>query len=79
MDEMNPDESDGWSPVCDFSERIDALVFDIIGDLSFGRSLNIKEPGENPLKVIPHSIVEYMKIYYPVNPSPKYPNVRFRC
>lgn len=56
-----------WSSTIDFSERIDTLIFDIMGDLSFGRSFDIKEPGENPLKVIPHAIAEYMKFYYPVS------------
>lgn len=69
MDEMNHSNSDGWSPVYDLSESLDALIFDIVGDLSFGKSFDIKEPGDNPLKVIPHSIAEYMKVYYPVGPS----------
>ena len=52
MEESN--STTGWSVPIDFSEMIDMLVFDIMGDLSFGRSFDIKEPGENPLKVIPH-------------------------
>ncbi|KAI1384078.1 cytochrome P450 monooxygenase-like protein [Hypoxylon trugodes] len=53
-----------WSATIDFTDKIDALVFDIMGDLSFGRSFNSKEPGENPLKEIPHNIAEYMRFYY---------------
>jgi cytochrome P450 len=56
-----------WSAPLDLSERIDALIFDIMGDLAFGKSFDIKEPGDNPLKVIPHSIAAYMKFYYPVS------------
>jgi cytochrome P450 len=64
-----------WSEAVDFSGRLDRLIFDIMGDISFGKSFDIKEPGENPLKSIPHSIAEYMRFYYPVRsgrctPSP---------
>lgn len=38
-----------------------------MGDLSFGRSFDIKEPGPNPLKTIPHNIAAYMKFYHPVS------------
>lgn len=63
-----------WSAPVDFSEKIDHLVFDIMGDLSFGKSFGIKEPGDNPLRVIPHNIAEYMRFYYPVGePSPMRP------
>ncbi|KAI9154863.1 Cytochrome P450 monooxygenase apf7 [Paramyrothecium foliicola] len=66
--EVNPDS--GWTPTIDFSDRVDALVFDILGDLCFGKSFDIKEAGDNPLKVIPHSINEYMRFYYPMCRSP---------
>lgn len=55
-----------WSAPVDLSEKVDTLVFDIMGDLSFGKSFDIKEPGDNPLRVIPHNIAEYMRFYYPV-------------
>lgn len=66
MDENNG--STEWSAPMDLSRRLDDLTFDIIGDLAFGRSFDIKEPGENPLKVIPESVAGYMKFYYPVSP-----------
>ncbi|KAI1302908.1 benzoate 4-monooxygenase cytochrome P450 [Xylaria venustula] len=53
-----------WSQPMDFSERVDGLIFDIMADLSFGTSFDIKEPGDNPLRHIPHSISEYMRFYY---------------
>ncbi|KAG8156500.1 hypothetical protein KVR01_013604 [Diaporthe batatas] len=49
---------------------MDYLVFDITGDLSFGRSFNIKEPGENPLREVPQNIVQYLKFYYLMCRSP---------
>ncbi|KAK8023702.1 benzoate 4-monooxygenase cytochrome P450 [Apiospora rasikravindrae] len=68
--EETSDNGEDWSAPVDFADKVDALVFDIMGDLSFGRSFDIKEPGENPLKVIPHTIVEYMRFYYPFCRSP---------
>lgn len=56
-----------WSAPVDFSEKVDTLVFDVMGDLSLGRSFDIKEPGDNPLRVIPHNIADYMRFYYPVS------------
>ncbi|KAI1424304.1 benzoate 4-monooxygenase cytochrome P450 [Xylaria sp. FL1777] len=53
-----------WSQPMDFSEKVDALIFDIMADLSFGKSFNIKEPGDSPLKLVPHNISEYMRFYY---------------
>lgn len=57
-----------WSATVDLAEKIDTLVFDIMGDLSLGKSFDIKEPGDNPLRVIPHNIAEYMRFWYPVSP-----------
>ncbi|KAK0635838.1 cytochrome P450 [Bombardia bombarda] len=64
------DSTTQWSAPVDFSERVDTLAFDIMGDLSFGKSFDIKEPGENPLKEVPHCIAEYMQFYYPMCRSP---------
>ncbi|OTB16941.1 hypothetical protein K445DRAFT_21134 [Daldinia sp. EC12] len=64
------DSSAEWCAPQDLSGMIDALIFDIIGDLSFGKSFNIKEPGANPFKTIPHSIVEYVCFCYPICRSP---------
>jgi len=57
-----------WSAPVDFSEKVDGLIFDIMGDLSFGASFDIKEPGENPLKVIPHNVARYIQYMNPVSP-----------
>ncbi|KAI5920343.1 cytochrome P450 monooxygenase-like protein [Camillea tinctor] len=60
----------GWSPAVDFSEKVDSLVFDIMGDLCFGKSFGVKESGANPLKAVPHNITNYMRFYYPICRSP---------
>ncbi|CAG8951558.1 hypothetical protein HYFRA_00007474 [Hymenoscyphus fraxineus] len=58
-----------WSEPMNFADLSDTLVFDIMGDLCFGTSFNIKEPGENPFRVIPHSVVQYMQFFYPLKPQ----------
>ncbi|KAG6353514.1 hypothetical protein INS49_005475 [Diaporthe citri] len=41
-----------------------------MGDPSFGRSFDIKEPEDNPLRSIPDNIAAYMRFYYPFCRSP---------
>jgi len=65
VEELN-DISEEWSAPVDFSKKVDALLFDIMGDLCFGKSFDVKEPGQNVLKEVPHCITEYMLFYYPV-------------
>lgn len=64
------DSGCGWSSSVDFSHQVDALILDIMGDLCFGKSFGVKEPGDNPLKEVPHCIAEYMQFYYPMCHSP---------
>ncbi|CAJ2501952.1 Uu.00g048050.m01.CDS01 [Anthostomella pinea] len=64
------DSTTEWSASIDLSGKLDHIVFDIMGDLSFGRSFNTKEPGENPLKEVPHTTIQYLKFIYPVCRSP---------
>lgn len=60
------DSTTEWSASVDLGEKMDHLVFDIMGDLCFGRSFNIKEPGDNPLREVPSNIIKYLQFYYPV-------------
>ncbi|CAG8982085.1 hypothetical protein HYALB_00014013 [Hymenoscyphus albidus] len=64
------DSTTEWFVSVDFGEKIDHLAFDIMGDLSFGRSFNLKEPGDNSLRTVPHNIIQYLKFYYPMCRSP---------
>jgi len=57
----------GWGETVNMADKIDCLVFDILGDLCFGKSFGIKEPGENRLKSVPHTIVNYVTFMYPVS------------
>ena len=58
-----------WSEPRNTSEWIDTLMMDILGDLCFGKSFEIKEPGNNPLKAIPHAIGFYAGFMNPVSPT----------
>jgi cytochrome P450 len=60
-------DSDRWTAPKDFPELANVLVFDIMADLSFGRSPRIKEPGDNILKSMPHNIAHYLIFLYPVS------------
>ncbi|CAG8979068.1 hypothetical protein HYALB_00000197 [Hymenoscyphus albidus] len=62
-----------WSESENTSVLADQLTFDIMEELSFGRSLGIKEPGENVLKSMPHVMVEYMAYMYALGHSPFLP------
>lgn len=45
------------------------LVFDILGDMCFGRSFEIKEPGPNPIREMPRLAVRHAQLIYPVSLS----------
>lgn len=55
-----------WTKPQNMSNLADYLVFDIMGDLAFGKSFEVKEPGENPFRHMPHTIAESIQAMYPV-------------
>lgn len=59
-------EGKTWTKSRNMATWNDWLIFDILGDLCFGRSFDIKEPGPNPIRDIPHHIVNYCRFFYPV-------------
>jgi cytochrome P450 len=63
------DATDEWSPARNLGDWVDALVFDLIGDLCFGENFGTKEAGENKLKKIPHLIMKHVKIGYVLSKS----------
>jgi cytochrome P450 len=63
------EKSKPWPPPRNMALWIDALVFDILGDLCFGESFNTKEPGENKLKKLPHLIMKQVSIGYMLSKS----------
>ncbi|PVH97614.1 cytochrome P450 monooxygenase-like protein [Periconia macrospinosa] len=68
--ESGASDAEGWGEVMNFADISDHFVFDVMGDLCFGASFNIKEPGDNPFRSIPHAIVQYMQFFYPLTRSP---------
>ncbi|KAL9039352.1 MAG: hypothetical protein Q9214_004912 [Letrouitia sp. 1 TL-2023] len=60
----------GWSQPKNMADWSDYLVFDILGDLCYGRSFDTKEPGDNNLKLVPKFIHDYVNTMYPIAQSP---------
>lgn len=56
-----------WSEPRDISTWSDYLLFDLLGDLCFGTNFETKELRENKLKTIPHSIADFVKLFYAVS------------
>ncbi|PSN70776.1 cytochrome P450 [Corynespora cassiicola Philippines] len=46
------------------------LVFDILGDMCFGRSFDIKEPKPNPIRIVPNLVISHVQMVYPILQSP---------
>lgn len=56
-----------WSKPRNMAHWANYLVFDILGDLCFGKSMEIKEPGVNELKGVPDFIATFSEILYSVS------------
>jgi cytochrome P450 len=63
-------DSKDWSPPKNAATLLQGLIFDIIGDLAVGKSFDIKEPVENPLKAVPAILTAFVKLVYPVSRVP---------
>lgn len=48
------------------THEVNYLVFDILGDLCFGKQFNMKEP-DSDLKHIPEIMADYLQILAPVS------------
>ena len=55
-----------WSPPRNMADWTDYLLMDIFGDLCYGKSFDTKEPGDNPHRSVPHTILHYQKLMYNV-------------
>jgi cytochrome P450 len=56
-----------WTQPMNMSDLADGLVFDMMGEMCFGKSFDAKEPGDNPFKAIPHTIAKHLQFMYPVS------------
>ncbi|KAG8531950.1 uncharacterized protein KY384_003586 [Bacidia gigantensis] len=65
---LNQETPGDWSKSIDMAKWMDCMVFDVMTDLCFGKSANIKEPGHNPYKTIPEAVISYMQFMHPVRP-----------
>ncbi|CAI6339907.1 unnamed protein product [Periconia digitata] len=63
-------ENGDWSQPQDISPVFMYLVFDIMMDLSFGATMNTKEPGENPFKKVPLAFDSFVTFNNPIAKSP---------
>ena len=65
---LAPEDGQEWSEPRNIAEFADHLMFDVLGDLAFGKSFDTKEPETDlKLKAIPHKIAEYVEFAYPVS------------
>jgi hypothetical protein len=55
-----------WSKSLNMADEVNYLVFDILGDLCFGKNFNMKEPGSD-LKHVPELMATYLEILQPVS------------
>lgn len=55
-----------WTPSLNMADEVNYLVFDILGDLCFGRSFDMKEEGSN-LRHIPRLMGSFLEMMQPVH------------
>jgi cytochrome P450 len=60
---------DGWTPSLNMADHINYLVFDILGDLCFGKCFDMKEP-ESKLRHVPEMMLSFLELLHPVGWSP---------
>lgn len=58
----------GWSKPLNMKDWVNYLVFDILGDLCFGRSFDMKER-DSDMKYVPHLLVDFLTLMHPVSLS----------
>lgn len=62
-------DDDGWSTSLNMTDWINHLVFDILGDLCFGKQFNMKEPNSQ-LRYVVHLIAGFTQFMHPLAMSP---------
>lgn len=62
-------DGEGWSSALNMTDWINHLVFDILGDLCFGKQFNMKEPG-NELRYVIHLIAGFTQFMHPLALAP---------
>jgi hypothetical protein len=59
-------DKEGWTQSLNMANWINYLVFDILGDLCFGKCFDMKEDDSN-LRHIPELMVEFLALLHPVS------------
>ncbi|KAL2692250.1 hypothetical protein Neosp_002656 [[Neocosmospora] mangrovei] len=62
-------EGEKWSKSLNMARWADHLIFDILGDLCFGKSFGMKEPGSE-LRYVPGLMTDFLEILHPIAYSP---------
>lgn len=60
------DETAGWSTSLNMADWVNYLVFDLLGDLCFGKSFDMKEK-DSDTKHVPHLMAEFLSLMHPVS------------
>lgn len=60
---------DAWTNAIDMAEQVTYLVFDILGDLCFGKCFDMKEP-DSKLRHVPELMIGFMELVHPIACSP---------
>jgi cytochrome P450 len=64
--DQNIDTGAEWSPSLNMAEWANHLVFDILGDLCFGKSFDMKESGIG-LRFVPNLMINFMSTFHCVS------------
>lgn len=54
-----------WSKSLNMAQEVNYLVFDILGDLCFGKQFNMKEP-DSDIKHVPELMATFLELLAPV-------------
>jgi cytochrome P450 len=57
--------ANGWTTPINMGHQVTYLVFDILGDLCFGKCFDMKEP-DSKLRHVPEMMIGFMELIHPV-------------
>jgi hypothetical protein len=71
-------QTEGWSSSLNMCDWMNWLVFDILGDLCFGKCFDMKEPGSD-LRHIPEVMVSFLELLHPVSTAQRSCHIMLIC
>ncbi|KAJ4379418.1 hypothetical protein N0V86_005463 [Didymella sp. IMI 355093] len=63
------ERDDVWTKSINMADQVTYLVFDILGDLCFGKCFDMKEP-DSKLRHVPELMIGFMELVHPIACSP---------